>query len=232
VEPDRSAANRPELSAKHRAKERQQMEIARPVHESRPGDDGREAVPRPLPDGELGVRLARLVRVRRPARRGLVRRAVAGRSEHAGRAAVDEPLERRLLFAAGEEQLRALDVRRVVLDRRYAGLEEPAGEVVDQGGAVGHRSDRRAVGDLADDDLRATILQRLRLRGRAGEHPHAGAIHEEPMNEPRAQEPGRAGDYDRHAACGFAEPTRARARERATPDATFVTVGACVSMFV
>ena len=48
---------------------------------------------------------------------------------------MDEPLDARLL-AAVQEDLRSLDVRRVVLACRHARLEQPARKVVDDSRAV------------------------------------------------------------------------------------------------
>ena len=79
--------------AEDRPEEREKMEVARPVDKPGPGDDSREAVPPPAPDRLLGVRLGLLVDVRRPERRILIGRPVAGHPEHPRGAAVHEPFQ-------------------------------------------------------------------------------------------------------------------------------------------
>src|SRR5205823_7596739 len=90
VQPDRMGTDRTKPVPENRVEERQQVQIAGPVDEPRPCDDGWKAIGDRVANRQLGLRLRRLVDVRRAHRSVLVRWPLARHSEHAGGAAVDE----------------------------------------------------------------------------------------------------------------------------------------------
>ena len=110
--------------------------------------------------------------------------------------------------------------------------------MIDDRHSIGGGGRRARVGDVTDHHLSALIDKRLRLARRTDEHAHRCTASQEATHEAGTKEPRRAGDEDRQAACSAAaagfvsDATRARTRERPTFAATFVTVGAWVSMFV
>src|SRR5262245_45754519 len=126
VQPDLVAANGPEPVPEDGLEERKEVMVAWPIYQAGPGDDRWKATAPRLTDRPLGFGLRLLIDVGRADRRVLVSRLVPRHPEDPSGAAVNEPPRRGPVLAVGEEKLRSLHMRPLVLRCWNARYEQSA----------------------------------------------------------------------------------------------------------
>src|SRR5215470_10317352 len=183
VQPDLAAADGPEPMPEDGLEERKEVMVAWPIYQAGPGDDRWKATAPRLTDRLLGFRLRLLIDVGRADRRVLVGRLVPRHPEDPSGAAVNEPPRRGPVLAAGEQKLRSLHMRPLVLRCWNARYEQPARQVVDDVHTLHRRPDRGPVRDVASNNLGTRIGQRSRRYRRPREQPHPRTVGQQPTHQ-------------------------------------------------